>query len=163
MAASCKKMTTFTVCCGAYHILVTPFVPTNAPSTFQGMMYVVTQDPPFVTVSIDDVGSSKSMEEHVGQIREGAQRRSDHGLEIKLSKCHFAQSTIPLLGHVISSGGIQVNYCKTDAIKNSAAPTTTTEERFFPGLPEYYRRFNRRFAKMSSVLHAGISEIAPLD
>lgn len=84
-----------------------PFRVVNAPYTFRRVMNVVTQRLGFLKVyRTDAVIISRSMEEHKRHIGEVLQGLSDHGLKIRLSVGHFAQSKIPLLGHMTTLNGI---------------------------------------------------------
>lgn len=154
MANSYKEVTAFTARHGTYQFGVIPLGPVDAPSTFPRMVHVFMQGLLFVRVYIDDFFIfSKSMEEHVSHIQEVFQRLNNRSLKIELSKCHFAQSTMPLLCHVITSDGIRFDDCKIAAIKNSPIPTTPSELSSSLVLAGYYRRFIKGFEEISSVLH----------
>lgn len=107
MAEFCKEMTISTTRSRTHQFQVMPFGLVNALLTFQRTMNVVTQDPPFVRVYIDEaVILSISMEEHVGHIRKVLQRLSDRGLKIEFWRRHSARFKMPLLGHVVSSDDV---------------------------------------------------------
>jgi hypothetical protein len=57
-----------------------------------------------------------------------------------------------VLGHFISSQGIQVDPSKIQVIKNIPTPKTQTEVRSFLGHAGYYRRFIKNFSKIASPL-----------
>ena len=159
MSETCKEMTTFVTRYGTFQFEVMPFGLMNAPSTFQRMMDVVLKGLEFVRVYIDDiVVFSKSMDDHISHLTDVFARLSDHNLKVKLSKCHFAQPQVKLLGHVINADGIHVDKDKIAVIKESPPPSSKTEIRSFLGLAGYYRRFIKNFAQTSSVLHAATSE-----
>lgn len=146
-------MTTVTTRYAPYQFETMLFGIMNASTTFQLMMYVVIHCLPFKSFYIDEVAIfSKSVEEHVSHTREVFQRLKDRGLKIKLSKCYFP-SPQPLLGHATTSHGVRVDECKIASIKNFPVPTTPTELHSFLDLAGYYRRFIKRFAENSSVLH----------
>lgn len=102
------------------------------------------------------------MEEHVSHIRRVFQRPDDRPLKIELSKCYFAQSTIPLLGHVTTFAGVRVDDSKIAAIKSSATPSNPTELRYFLGLAGQNRLFVNGLAGTFSVLHVSTLRSAPL-
>jgi hypothetical protein len=66
---------------------------------------------------------------------------------------------VPLLGHIISNGGISVDTAKVKEIMAWSIPTTVTEVQSFLGLVGYYRRFIEGFSKianpMTSLLEKG--------
>ena len=57
-----------------------------------------------------------------------------------------------VLGHFISSQGIQVDPSKIQVIKDLPTPKTQTEVRSFLGHAGYYRRFIKNFSKIASPL-----------
>ena len=73
-----------------------PFGLMNAPSVFQRLMTRVlmglnpTDDSDFVAVYIDDVlVFSRTLEEHIEQLKLVITRLQEAGLKVKPSKCHF--------------------------------------------------------------------------
>jgi hypothetical protein len=67
--------------------------------------------------------------------------------------------TVPFLGHIISNGGISVDFAKVKEIVAWSIPTTVTEVRSLLGLAGYYQRFMEGFFKiakpMTSLLEKG--------
>ncbi|KAK4381433.1 Retrovirus-related Pol polyprotein from transposon opus [Sesamum angolense] len=57
-----------------------------------------------------------------------------------------------VLGHVISSRGIEVDKAKVDLIVNLPYPTSVREIRSFLGHAGFYRRFIKDFAKIAQPL-----------
>jgi hypothetical protein len=61
-------------------------------------------------IFIDDIlVYSKSEAEHEKHLKLVLQRLREHKLYAKLNKCEFWIDEVPLLGHVISNGGIAVD------------------------------------------------------
>ena len=56
------------------------------------------------------------------------------------------------LGNVISSEGVEVDLRKMEAVKNYPRPLTSTDNRSFLGLANYYWRFVDVFASIASLL-----------
>jgi hypothetical protein len=71
-------------------------------------------------------------------------------LSLSTKKCHMMMSEGIVLGHFISSQGIQVDPSKIKVIKDIPTPKTQTELRSFLGHAGYYRRFINFFFKISS-------------
>ena len=69
-------------------------------------------------------------------------------MKAKFSKCHFWQSRVKFLGHIISESGISVDPSKIEAIQNWKRPKSVTEIHSFLGLAGYYRRFIKDFSRV---------------
>jgi hypothetical protein len=71
---------------------------------------------------------------------------------MKLSKCEFFKSSVPYLGHVISSAGIRPDPKKVSALENWPTPTSVFDVRSFLGLANYFRRYIHDFSKHAAPL-----------
>ncbi|GJY48038.1 putative reverse transcriptase domain-containing protein, partial [Tanacetum coccineum] len=107
-----------------FKFTIMPFGLTNAPAVFIDLMNIVFKPylDKFVIVFIDDIL-----------------------IYSKTRDEHF-------LGHVINGNGIHVDHGKIEAVKNWKAPKTPSEVRLFLGLVGYYRRFIKKFSKISKSL-----------
>ena len=85
---------------------------------------------------------------------------SQEGLKVKLEKCQFFQKEVQYLGHVISQGGMSTGPSKVLAVADWLRPTTVTELRSFLGFASYHRRLMRDFAKLATLLHRLVAEVA---
>ncbi|KAJ0800601.1 putative nucleotidyltransferase, Ribonuclease H [Helianthus annuus] len=140
---------------GLFEFLVLPFGLSNAPATFQGLMNAVFQKLLRKTVLIffDDVlVYSKSLQQHLVDLREVLQLFRDNQLYAKRSKCSFAGSQIEYLGHVISKDGVSTDPSKIAAVQNWPVPTTVKQLRGFLGLTGYYRRFVSSYGSIAKPL-----------
>jgi hypothetical protein len=69
-----------------------------------------------------------------------------------LSKCEFFKSSVPYLGHVISSSGIRPDPKKNSAVENWPTPTFVFDVRSSLGLANYFRRYIHDFSKHAAPL-----------
>jgi hypothetical protein len=73
----------------------------------------------------------------------------EHQLYAKFSKCEFWLHEVPLLGHVLSDGGIMVDPAKVQEVLNWKAPISVHEVWSFLGLAGYFRCFIPDFSKIA--------------
>jgi hypothetical protein len=73
-------------------------------------------------------------------------------LSLSIEKFHIMMSEGVLLGHFISSVGIQVDPTKIQVILDIPTPSTLKEVRSFLGHARYYRRFIKKNSKLASLL-----------
>ena len=74
-------------------------------------------------------------------------------LKIKPKTCHFFDTSVLFLGHVLSSEGISVNPKKVEKVQDWPIPTNVKEVHSFLRLASYYQRFIPKFAKFAQCLH----------
>ncbi|MCO5605094.1 hypothetical protein L7F22_059273 [Adiantum nelumboides] len=106
-----QKKTTFVRPWGCFAYRVMPFGPTNAQATFQRFVTHVFQ--PFfgksIRVFIDDFCIYSSRVLHLERVNEDLARLQSLGGQLNVDKCHIAESQVTLLGHVVSSRGIEAD------------------------------------------------------
>jgi hypothetical protein len=101
-------------------------------------------------VFVDDIlVYSRSEEEHEKHLRLVLQKLWDHRLYTKLSKYEFWLKQVAFLGHIISKGGISIDWSKVQDVLSWKAPTSVGDIQSFLRLPGYYRRFIEGFSKIS--------------
>ena len=107
MAKDSQQYTAFMVgSMGVYEFLRMPYGLCNAPATFQRLMQncLGKLNLTYALIYLDEViVFSRTKEEHLHRLRVVFSRFLEHGLKLKLSKCHFLQDKITFLGHEISA------------------------------------------------------------
>ncbi|KAL1270914.1 hypothetical protein QQF64_029930 [Cirrhinus molitorella] len=107
-----------------------------------------------VLVYLDDIlVYSSTFEDHLVRLETVLQRLREAGLQVKVEKCHFLQSEVKFLGHVVSAQGVSTDPEKVSAITLWPVPNTLKELRSFLGFCSYYRRFIEGFSKVAGPLH----------
>ena len=132
-----------------------PFGLTNAPSTFMRLINQVLYAflGKFVVVYFDDIlDYSKSLDEHLKQVRLGFDVLRKERLFANLKKYSFCISKLIFLGFVVSVQGIKVDEEKIKAIKEWPTPKSVGEVHSFHGLASFYRRFVRDFSTITTPL-----------
>ena len=81
------------------------------------------------------------------------QRCIKKNLVLNWEKCHFMVNQGIVLGHIISSRGIEVDKAKIDIISKLPPPTNVKTIRQFLGHAGFYRRFIKDFAKIAKPLY----------
>ncbi|CAL8988205.1 unnamed protein product [Prunus brigantina] len=108
-----QEKTTFTCPFGTFAYRRMPFGLCNAPATFQRCMMSIFSD---------------MVEKFI-----------ETNLVLNWEKCHFMVNQGIVLGHVISSKGIEVDKAKIDLIASMPSPTSVKEVRSFLGHAGFYR------------------------
>ncbi|KZS10306.1 Uncharacterized protein APZ42_025260 [Daphnia magna] len=157
-----RQKTAFVTTDGLYQFKVMPFGLTNGPSTFQRTMDIVLGGLRWTSclVYLDDiVVYSKTFAGHLKRLRWVLDCLLKAGLRLKLKKCQFAETTLKVLGHIITKDGIGPDPEKLLAVKNfpSCEEGKTTAEKVkrvqsFLGLCSYYRKHIKNFAKIAKPL-----------
>ena len=150
-----QEKTTFTCPFGTYAFQRMPFGLCNAPATFQRCMMAIFSD--FIgesmEVFMDDFSifglSFDACLEHLTQILDVCVKKR---LVLSWEKSHFMVREDIVLGHLVSSKGLEVDKAKVEVIEDLALPTSIRELRSFLGHVGFYRRFIQDFAKVSKPL-----------
>ena len=96
---------------------------------------------------------SKTFDEHLERLGKVLSRLSEASLKISPKKCHFFQSEVTFLGHVVSKEGVSTDPDKIAAVKNWREPTTVKQLKSFLGFCSYYRRYVQSFANIARPLY----------
>ncbi|XP_073153182.1 uncharacterized protein [Henckelia pumila] len=68
----------------------------------------------------------------------------------KLSKCHFFQTTVEYLGHLVSAGRVMADSKKIEAMIHWPIPKNIKQLRGFLGITGYYRHFIKPFSTIAA-------------
>ena len=150
-----KEKTTFTFPFGTYAYRRMPFRLCNAPATFQRCMLSIFNDmvERIMEVYMDDITIlGGTFEELLANIKIVLNRCIEKSLVLNWEKCHFMVNQGIVLGHVISSKGIEVDKAKVELIYKLPSPTNVKVVRQFLGHVGFYRRFVKDFSKFSKAL-----------
>ncbi|KAI5324178.1 hypothetical protein L3X38_033251 [Prunus dulcis] len=147
-----QEKTTFTCPFGTFAYRRMPFGLCNAPTTFQRCMMSIFSDivERFIEVFMDDFSIfGDSFDQCLHNLSKVLARCEQTNLVLNWEKCHFMVNQGIVLGHVISSKGIEVDKAKIDLIASMPSPTSVKEVRFFLGHVGFYRRFIKDFSKIA--------------
>lgn len=150
-----EHKTTFKTHHGHFEFRVIPFGLTSAPATFQGVMNSILSPllRKCVLVFVDDILIySKTLQEHVQHLQQVFHILSKHQLQVKRSKCSFAQQRLAYLGHIITPNGVSTDDDKIQVVQHWPTPKSVKELRSFLGLAGYYRKFVRHYGIISKPL-----------
>jgi transposase InsO family protein/predicted aspartyl protease len=150
------EKTAFATTCGFYQFRVMPFGLCNAPSTFERMMEYLMAGLHWETclIYLDDIiVFSDSFEQHIERLDEVLSRIRKGGLKISPKKCHFFQTRVNFLGHVVSAEGIATDPEKITAVQQWPTPSSVHDVRSFLGTCSYYRKYIKSFADIARPLH----------
>ena len=141
---------------GLYEFTHIPFGLSNTGSSFCHLMDQCLGDQQFVTLLLyleDICIFALSIDEMLDQIELVFNRLKEFYLKIKPKKCHFFDTSVLFLGHVLSAERISVNPEKVEKVWDWPIPTNAKEVHSFLGLASYYQRFIPKFAKIAQCLH----------
>lgn len=143
MAEADKAKTAFCTPFSLFEFNRMPFGLCNAPSTFQRLMERIFGDQRFQSLLLyldDIVIFSSSFQMHLQRLELVLERLQQHGLKLKLRKCHFFQLEVQYLGYVISAAEVATDPGKIKAVAEWRHPRNVKELRSFLGFASYYWR-----------------------
>ena len=89
----------------------------------------------------------KTFEEHLQRLSLVLQRFCQVGLKLKPSKCHFFETQVTFLGHLLTPDGVLPDPGNVKKITTWPVPTCVTDVQAVLGMGNYYRRFIRDYSK----------------
>lgn len=165
MAEEDKAKTAFWCPVGFYEFNRMPQGITNAPATFQRLMEKCIGDMAFtdVLVYLDDLLIfSSTLEEHLDRLNKVLSRLEQFGLKLNVEKCHFVQTSVKCLGHIISKDGVATDPAKIETVKSWPCPSNVKELKSFLGFSGYYRRFIEHYSRIAKPLNELTKQYEPL-
>ncbi|XP_070003368.1 uncharacterized protein [Nicotiana sylvestris] len=150
-----REKTSFTCPYDIYAFRRMPFGLCNAPTTFQRCMMDIFTDmvEDIMEVFMDDFSVvENSLDECLINLTRVLKRCIETNLVLNWEKCHFMVQEGIVLGHRVSSKGIEVDCAKVDVIAKLPPPTSVKAIRSFLRHAGFYRRFIRDFSKISNPL-----------
>ena len=150
-----QEKTTFTCPFGTFAYRRMPFGLCNAPATFQRCMLSIFSDmvERFLEVFMDDFSVfGDSFEDCLSNLKKVLIRCEEKNLVLNWEKCHFMVRNGIVLGHIVSSKGIEVDKAKIELIANLSTPKSIKDIRSFLGHAGFYRRFIKDFSTISRSL-----------
>ena len=150
-----QEKTTFTCPFGTFTFRRVSFGLCGAPATFQRCMMAIFSDMigNNVEVFMDDFSVfGHSYDECLNNLRAVLKRCVETNLVLNWEKCHFMVREGIILGHKVSSKGLEVDKAKVGVIENLPPPNSVKGIRSFLGHAGFYRRFIKDFSKISKPL-----------
>ena len=132
-----------------------PFGLTNAPATMQALVNDVLREylDVFCVAYLDDILIySKTLEEHIEQVRKVLRALQQKSLLVKLEKCEFHKQSVRFLGYILTINGIKMDPKKVEAVLNWPTPTSVKELQSFLGFANFYRRFIEGYSRITAPL-----------
>jgi hypothetical protein len=148
--------TTFKTKFGLYEWLVMPFGLTIAPNTFMRLMNEILRTfiGKFMVVYFDDILIySKSIDEHIDQLRAVFNALRDAHLFGNLEKCTFCTDQVSFLGYVVTPWRIEVDHANVKAIHDCPIPKYLSQVWNFLCLTGFYHRFMKDFSTIAAPLN----------
>ncbi|GJZ18317.1 reverse transcriptase domain-containing protein [Tanacetum coccineum] len=136
-----QEKTTFTCPFGTYAYRRMPFGLCNAPAIFQ----------------------RNSFDTCLNNLDKMLQRCKDAHLVFNWEKCHFMVKEGIMLGHKVSSAGLEVDKAKIDVILKLPPPTNIKGVRSFLGHAGFYRCFIKDFSKIARPITKLLEKDTPFE
>ncbi|KAL4313088.1 hypothetical protein GQ457_01G000070 [Hibiscus cannabinus] len=126
-----QSKTTFTCPYGTFAFLRMPFGLCNAPATFQRCMTAIFFDlnEDCLEIFMDDFSTfGDNFDNCLSNLEKVLKRCKETNLVLNWEKCHFMVDEGIVLGHKISSKGMEVDKAKIEVISKLPPPTTVKEQ-----------------------------------
>ena len=136
---------------------IMPFGLCNALATFERMMDRVLQGLRWshCLVYLDDIISfGTTFLDALDNLTLIFERLGAYGLQLKSTKCHLFQTSVPFLGHIVGRRGLECNPKKIEDIKSWPVPDCLKNVHQLLGFVGYHSRHIPNFADLAAPLVA---------
>ena len=141
---------------GLYEFKTLPFSLKPAPQTYQRLRELALSGLQWTAclIYLDDViVYGKTFDEHLQRLSMVLLQFCQAGLKLKRSKCHFFETQVTFLGHVLTPDGVLPDPDNVEKIKTWPVPTCITDVQVILGMGNYYRQFIKDyFKRMQSLI-----------
>ena len=147
-----KEKSTFTCPYGTFAFRRMSFGLCNAHATFQRCMMSIFSDmvEEVTEILMDDFSIyGSSFDDCLRNLATVLQRCQDKNLDLNWEKFHFMVTDDIVLGHKISTDGLEVDQANIVVIKTLMSPTIVKGIRSFLGHAGFYKRFIKDFSTIS--------------
>ncbi|GJT72678.1 reverse transcriptase domain-containing protein [Tanacetum coccineum] len=161
-----QEKTTFTCPFGTYAYRRMPFGLCNTSATFQRCMLAIFHDmiEESVEVFMDDFSVfGNSFDTCLNNLDKMLQRCKEAHLVLNWEKSHFMVKEEIVLGHKVSSAGLEVDKAKIDVILKLPPPTNIKGVRSFLGHAGFYQFFIKDFSKIARPLTKLLEKDTPFE
>ena len=142
---------------GKYEFRTMPMGMQAASATYQRVMDVLLRDLDFCVGYIDDaLIYSDTWENHLTHVALVLDRIGGAGLTLNPGKCEIGKSSVPFLGHLISSDGNRPDPGKLKVIRDAEFPKSKKDMHHWVSLAGFYAPFMDKFAVITEPIHAYI-------
>ena len=161
-----QEKTTFTCPYGTFAFRRMLFRLCNVPGTFQRCMMAIFSDMVEKTIEVF-VGNisvlGNSFDNYLKNLKLILVRCEETNLVPNWEKCHFMVQEGIVLGHWISTRGIEVDKAKIEAIDKLTPPSSVKGIRSFLGHVRVYRWFIKDFSRIAKPLSSFLVKGTPFD
>ena len=135
---------------GLYEFKTLPFGLKTAAQTYQRLMELALSGLQWTAclIYLDDViVYGKTFEEHLQWLSVVLQRFCQVGLKLKPGKCHFFETQVTVLGHLLTPDGVLPVPSNVEKITTWPVPTCVTDVQAVLGMEDCYWRFTRDYSQ----------------
>lgn len=148
-----REKTAFSTPYGQFQCKRMGFGLINAPQDFSSEMMTISRKVKRKGLRhyMDDFfAGTLTLEEHFELLAELFTLMREANLQFKPAKCCFLRNEVSILGHTVSNGQVSPDRNKVEAIAKMPAPTCLKEIRSWLGMVNFYRRYIKDYAKITS-------------